>query len=338
MIPAILVLMVASIVSIRSLKDTDVSRKDVESFLAAQNTYTLHKDKRTNFPRNRIIAIHKDYQWAADLADMASYARQNSGFRFILTVIDVFTKYLWLRPIKNKKPETVRDAFRTIFSGGRQPIKLRTDRGKEFVGKPFTDFLKEHDIVHLLTTNKTYKAATVERVQRTLKGRMFRYFTRIGSHKYIDKLEDFVTSYNNSYHRAIKMTPNEAISADRKTVFRNLYGVDSVLDLKSGKQAKLKKGDTVRLAYDKGVFDKGYWHTFTDQTATVKEVINKPLPMYALKDFTGTLQRHFYNEELQKIPEPAYRVEKVIKTRIRNGKRQYYVKFVGYPSSENSWG
>lgn len=311
--------------------------KEVRDYLSKENTYTLHKDKRSNFRRNRIISLHRDYQWAADLADMSAYAKQNNGFRFILTVIDTFTKFLWLKPIKNKKPETVRVAMLSIMDGGRHPIKLRTDQGREFTGKPFADLLNEWGIKHLLTTNKTYKAATAERVQRTLKARMFRYFTRIGSHRYVDKLDDFVSAYNNSYHRAIKMTPNEAVQADRKTVFRNLYGDDSVKDIPKVKKPKISAGDIVRLAYDKNVFEKGYWRTFSDQTANVEEVLQRPLPMYVLKDYSGTLKRRFYDEELQKIPEPSYRVEKVIKTRVRNGKRQLFVKFVGYPSSENAW-
>ena len=323
----------------RSLKDDgkQVTKKDVKVFLDDQNTYTLHKEKRVSFPRNRIIAHQTDFQWAADLADMSNIARENKGVRYLLTVIDVFSKYLWLRPLKDKRPATVNDALLSILREGRKPERLRTDRGSEFLNKTVKRTLDKNRILHLLTTNKSYKAATVERVQRTLKGRMYRYFTRTGSHKYIDKLDEFTNGYNNSYHRTIKMTPNEAVKANRKTVFFNTYGVESMQDIPTLKKPKLKTGDTVRLAYDRNVFDKGYWRTHTDQTATITDVLERPLPMYKLKDYTGPLKRRFYAEELQKIPEPAYRIEKVIKTRTRNGKKQFFVKFIGYPSSENSW-
>lgn len=322
----------------RSLKEKGekVKYADVKDFLKQQNTYTLHKDKRNNFKRNRIIALTKDYQWAADLADLSTYARDNKGVKYLLTVIDVFTKFLWLKPLKDKKPDGVQKAFAEIFAQGRKPERLRTDQGKEFVNRKMADFLKEEGVAHLLTTNKTYKAATVERVQRTMKGRMYRYFTRTGKHEYIDKLQDFVDSYNNSYHRSVKMTPNQACVADRDTVFRNLYGDGDVF--KEGKKKpKLKTGDTVRIAYDRGVFDKGFWRTHSDNTAVVEKVIDRVRPMYVLKDHAGSKKRRYYDNEVQGIPEPSYRVEKVLKTRTKDGRRQFFVKFIGYPSSENAW-
>ena len=324
----------------RSLKEEGrpQTKAQIEEFLSNQNTYTLHKEKRHKFPRNRIITLYVDQQWAADLADMSAYARSNSGNRFILTVIDVFSKYLWLRVLKNKKPESVTTAFESILKEGRVPTRLRTDRGTEFLNRKFAELLKTYNITHLTSTNKTYKAATVERVQRTLKGRMFRFFTRIGSHRYIDRVNDFVSGYNNSYHRTIKMTPIQALTADRQQVFRNTYGVEGLTDLfDNNKPSRIKTGDTVRIAYDRGVFDKGYWRTYSDKTAEVKDVLDRPRPMYILKDHSGEITRRYYPEEIQKIPEPSYRVEKVIKTRVVDGKRQYLVKFVGYPSSENSW-
>lgn len=314
-----------------------LSRDQVKQFLQNSNTYTLHKDRRYKFKRNRVIALYPDYQWCADLADMSSYARVNNGYRYILTVIDVFTKYLWLVPIKTKQPANVIAALTTIIDSGRRPHRLRTDRGREFVSKEMSEWLKKMNIQHLLTTNTTYKAATAERVQRTIKQRMFRFFTRTGSHRYIDRLPDFVRSYNNSYHRTIKMTPNAAVKADHTTVFRNSYGVDSVSEMEEGRTPKLKEGDTVRLAYDRGVFDKGFWRTHTDNTATVEQALHRQEPMYVLKDYTGTLPRRYYEAEIQKIAEPSHRVEKVIKTRERNGRRQYYVTFIGYPASENQW-
>ena len=316
-----------------SLKDEGVTRKQVEDFLQQSNTYTLHRDRRHKFPRNRIIALFPDYQWSADLADMSAYARVNKGYRYILTVIDVFTKYLWLVPIKRKQPGEIIGALKNIINTGRRPHRLRTDRGREFVNSEMSKWLQDMNITHLLTTNKTYKAATAERVQRTLKQRMFRYFTRTGTHKYIDKIEDFVRSYNNSYHRTIKMTPEQAVTADYRTVAKNAYGGRAPKKT----APKLHVGDTVRLAYDKGVFDKGYWRTHTDNTATVEKVLPRAQPMYVLTDYTGQLPRRYYAQEVQRIAEPAYRVEKVLKTRTRDGQKEYYVKFVGYPSSENQW-
>ena len=173
---------------------------------------------------------------------------------------------------------------------------------------------------------------------------MYRYFTSIGKRRWIDKLQDFVDSYNNSYHRSIKMTPVEASKADNAKVFRNLYGVDSINDLRNKeqdtrkKQRKIPEGALVRVAYDREAFDKGYFTTFTDSIGKVYKVSQQGIPMYFLKDYIGeNIPRRFYRQELQPIPEPTYRIEKILKTRVKDGRKQYYVKWLNFPSSDNSW-
>lgn len=321
-------------------KKTGFSRKEVEVFLTQQNTYTLHKDRRWRFPRNKVIALFKDEQWQADLAEMP----QDKGYRYILVVIDVFTKYVWAVPLKRKDPESVREGFKHIFKDRRIPCKLQTDKGKEFDNKVMRPFYEKHNILYFTSTNKTYKCSVVERLNRTLKGRMYRYFTSIGKRQWIDKLHDFVDSYNNSYHTSIKMTPVEASESDNAEVFRNLYGVDSINDLRKKeentrkKQKKIAIGSTVRVAYDRDAFDKGYFSTFTDAIGKVYKQSQQGIPMYFLKDYSGeTVPRRFYRQELQPIPEPTYRIEKILKTRVKDGKKQYYVKWLNYPSSDNSW-
>lgn len=325
---------------LRSAKDHGFSKEEVEEFLKNQNTYTLHKDRRFKFSRNRVITLHKDYQWMADLADMQSYASQNDGFRYILVVIDTFTKYAWARAIKTKRPEDVRDAFHSIFEEKRIPLHLQTDRGKEFENKMLKEFYKKHDIIYFTSQNSTFKCSIVERMNRTLKSRMFRYFTSVGKHRFIDVLPKLMESYNNSFHRSIKMSPKEASSTSTSSVFKNLYGVNTLTELLESLKKKPKHhvGNIARIAYDRGVFDKGYLKTHADATGTIAAITKQPIPMYQLKDYAGdTLKRKFYEKELQVIPEPKYRIEKVIKSRTIDGKTEYFVKWLGYPSSANSW-
>lgn len=321
-------------------KEHAVTEEEVREYLRKQNSYTLHKDRRFRFKRNRIIALYKDYNWEADLIDMIAYEKENDGNKHILVCIDDFTKYVWLRAMPDKTPTSVKTAFVDIFkTDKRVPHRLRTDRGKEFENKVMDKFYHEHDVLFFTTTNQTIKCAIVERVNRTLKSRFFRYFTSKGNHRYLDVLQDFAFNYNNSYHRSIKMRPQQACDADTQTVFRNLYEGKSLKELMAKDEKPIaEKGAIVRIAYDKDKFDKSYFSTFTDQTAVVDRVINKPKPMYSLLDFRKKeIPRHFYKNELQPIPEPSYRVEKVLRTRKRNGKTEYYVKFLNYPSSENSW-
>lgn len=322
-------------------KNHNVTEEEVRDFLVRQNTYTLHKDRRLRFHRNKIVVLYPDFQWEADLIDVIAYARENSGYKHLLVVIDSFTKFAWLRPLKDKTPKSVETAFEDIFAvDGRKPHRLRTDRGTEFQNRVMNRFYKKHDILFFTTTNSTIKCAMVERLNRTLKARFFRFFTSKGNHRYIDHLQQFVDSYNNSPHRSIKMTPKQACVADASLVFQNLYDGKTLKELLTDKDEKTKvnKGDTVRIAYDRSSFDKSYFSTFTDETAKVDRVIPKPRPMYSLVDYKNRkIPRNFYKEEIQAIPEPSYRIERILRRRQRNGRWQYFVKFLNHSSEENQW-
>lgn len=321
-------------------KHHDVTEEEVRDFLSKQNSYTLHKDRRFRFKRNKIIALYKDYNWESDLIDMIAYEKENDGYKYILVTVDDFTKYCWLRAMKDKTPGSVKEAFTDIFqTDKRLPHRLRTDRGKEFENKIMDKFYRDHDILFFTTTNQTIKCAIVERLNRTLKSRFFRYFTSKGNHRYIDILQDFADGYNRSYHRSIKMTPEEACAAESKVVFKNLYEGKSLAELLEQKEKpKAEEGDLVRIAYDKGAFDKSYFSSFTDQTAVVDKVIKKAKPLYSLIDYRKRrIPRNFYINEIQPIPEPSYRIERILRRRVKNGKPEYFVKFLNYPASENAW-
>lgn len=318
----------------------EVTRDEVRDFLTTQNTYTLHKDRRFKFKRNRMIVLFRGFQYEADLVDWQAYANENDGTRFMLVVIDCFTKFCWLRALKNKKPESVKEGLIDIFrESSRVPHRLRTDKGKEFDCKMMRTFYEENNIHFFTTTNSTIKCAMVERLNRTLKARFFRHFTHNGNHRFLEEMQKFADSYNNSYHRSIKMTPIEAEHSDTTVVFFNLYSGKTLKELLSPtEQPKAEVGDDVRIAYDRGVFDKSYFSTFTDQTAKVQKVVRQPIPMYSLVDYRQKeIPRKFYSSEIQPIPEPKYRVEKILRERTRNGKKEYYVKWLNYPSTENSW-
>ena len=136
--------------------------RQMKTWLRSKHTHTLHKPVRYNFPRNRVIVTGTDDQWQADLVDMSSLARFNKAYKFLLTCVDVFSKFPWVVPLKNKT--------------GESPKKLQTDKGTEFLNGNFQSFLKEKSI-HLFTTNSELKASVLERFNRTLKTRMWKYFT-----------------------------------------------------------------------------------------------------------------------------------------------------------------
>ena len=160
-------------------------------------------------------------------------------------------------------------AFESILKEGRVPQKIQTDRGKEFFNKHFQKVLSKHNIHHFATGSEL-KASVVERFNRTIKTRMWRYLTAVNSKRYIDTIQDLIKSYNNSYHRSIKMRPTEVTRENEDTVFKTLY------DLKARNEKivfKYKIGDIVRVSKARGVFTKGYEQTYTHEFFTIAECI-----------------------------------------------------------------
>ena len=323
---------------LRALKEEgkiDAKHSDVKKWLEKQLTYTLHKPIRRRFPRGRVLVSGVDWQWESDLVDLSSLSRYNNGYKWLVTTIDVLSKYAWVVPMKDKTGKSLVEAFKKILKGGRKPTKLHTDHGTEFLNKQFQAFLQKHDIQFFTTNNET-KASVVERFNRTLKSKMFKYFTYKNTHKYIDVLAQLVDSYNHSFHRSIGTKPVLVTKKNENTIWERLYGKG----VNAPTRFKFNIGDQVRIGKSKMIFTKGYLPNWTEEIFTVTERINRKPPVYRLKDFGGDIiSGTFYEYELQKVTkeDDVYRVEKIIKRRTRNGQREAFVKWKGYPSRYNSW-
>ena len=153
--------------AIKEQGETDISRKDVQDWLSQQDVYTLHKPARRRYKRSGVIVSGINAQFQADLADAQNLSRYNKGYKYLLTCIDVFSKYAWTVPLKTKTGQELVKAFQTILSSGSKPNKLQTDQGKEFVNEHFQKFLRDKNI-HFFTTNSGLKASVFERYNRTL--------------------------------------------------------------------------------------------------------------------------------------------------------------------------
>ena len=139
-------------------------------------------------------------------------------------VIDVFSKYGWIRGLKDKKTETLSKAFGDVFKSKRKPNMLWTDKGSEFISKHFKDFLKREGI-KLYHTENEEKSSVVERWNKTMKNRMWKMFTVNNNTVYWDKIDKLVNDYNNARHSSVLMTPVEASKKKNESkVWSNLYG------------------------------------------------------------------------------------------------------------------
>ena len=123
-----------------------VSRKQVRDWLSQQDVYTLHKPARRRYKRIRVIVFGIDEQFQADLVDLQNLSRYNKGYKYLLTCIDIFSKYAFVLPLKTKQGQELVKAFQKIISTGRKPINLQTDQGTEFLNRVFQKFLRDNNI------------------------------------------------------------------------------------------------------------------------------------------------------------------------------------------------
>ena len=317
----------------------NLRRNDVDEWLSEQIVYTLHKQARKNFKRNPVVAEHINENFQADLLDMQEYSKLNEGYRYLLTVIDVFSKRAWVERLKSKNMSNVADAMEKILKENK-PTKLMTDEGTEFKNRYFSILMKKYDINHFFAKNKDVKCSVVERFNKTLKDHLTKYTTFKGTRRYTDIINDFLEGYHKAKHRSIGMAPQDVTEDNSKIVFKNLYGYESKREyLRNFVKAKLKIGDNVRKKYSLKALEKGYLPKWTDETFEVyKALKGKKRPYYMIKNSSGISEsKRYYPEEIQKIKPLLYRIEKIIRTRRRNGVKEYLVKWTNYPESENSW-
>lgn len=334
------------------LKIPGVNRNVIREYLSEQTAYTLHKPARRHFIRNRTYVHGIDHQWQADLADMQGLQSDNDHYRYILTVIDVFSKHAWVQAVTSKSSKEVTNAFQAILkrSEPRKPERLQTDKGKEFFNKDFQTLLRVNKIHHF-ASESDQKAAVVERFNRTLKSRIWTFLSAKQTSRWIDALPKIVTSYNNSYHRSIRMAPANVQKNDESKLWVRLYG-DGDTELKQLKSRwksnrPLKEGTMVRVNRVKGQFEKGYMPNWSREHFLIDNRAGEGTfggarpnrPTYKLKDYNGeSVSGTWYPEELQDIKQNEYRIEQIIKRRkAADGSREFFVKWLGWPDKFNSW-
>ena len=315
-----------------------LKRKEVKTWLSGQDTYTLHKPIRKKFPRRVTITKGLHHQWQADLAILADLAAHNDGYKYILTVVDVFSRYGIAEPLKTKTGVEVARALKTIFDrhGGKTPSLLQVDQGSEFYNAHVQGLLKTLGI-RMFSVYSDPKASLVERWNRTLKNRLYKYFTKNNTKRYVDVLPDVVQAYNASTHRILGMAPRDVNEKNQKLLWTKLYGKEFP------RRAKFhfNVGDTVRISKLRGTFGRGYLPQWSEEYFLVTHRRATKPNTYKIKDLNDEpVKGSFYREELQRIRPPAadqaYKVD-VIKERRRRGRREYYVHYRGWPSSFDEW-
>ena len=269
-----------------------VTLKKVNEFLKSQDAYTLHK--RTRKPKFRRTLVFKPRDlWQIDLLDMQKYSKENDGYRYICVIIDCFSRYVWVKPLKNKTGKAKVKALALLLMNER-PKLIQADQGTEFFNRDVKRMLEAFG-PKLYHTYTDKKAAIVERVQRTLRGRLGRLFTKRGNFKWIDKIDDIVTAYNNTHHSSIKMKPADVDEEHIANIFFN-----SLPNLK--KTIKFSNGDRVRILIKKNQFAKEFEKSWSEEIFKIKRIQNTNPITYLIEDLDGEdIIGGFYTEELQAL-------------------------------------
>jgi len=261
------------------------------------------------------------------------YTKENDNVKYLLTVIDILSKYAWVIPLKDKTGKTLTEKFEPIINETK-PKLLQVDKGTEFYNKTFKEMLSKYGTV-MFSTKSDKKASIVERFNRTLKLRMGKFIDAQNSVRYIDSLDDLVKNYNNTVHSTIKMTPVDARKPENyNTLLDNYYNYNKVTKSK----IKFQIGDIVKIPIYLTAFTKEMVGKWTRELFKVSK-INKTMPVtYNLVDLNDEpIEGTFYNEELQKVDksvlEEPFKIEKVVKI----NKNKALVKYLGYPDSFNEW-
>lgn len=333
-----------------------IGRQRIRQFLNNEDSYSLYKPIRKTFPRSKVIVNTIDSMWDGDLADVSNIASHNDGYKFLLVLIDIFSRYLFIVPLKNKHYQNIVDGLKLVFQKRRKPNTLRTDKGSEFKNRWVKAFLKKEGIHAIYTQNET-KANYAERVIRTMKNLMYRYFMKNRTYRFINILQDLVKSYNKRPHRSLGGNTPANVNKENADEIRleSYLSGKTKLDVNQSKTLgrskekkrakpffKFKIGDDVRLSQLKHPFQRDYQQKWTEEFFKVNERYKRgQIPVYKLKDLAGDpIEGTFYESELQKViksEDVSYRVEKILKRRRHGKTQEVYVKWEGWPKKFNSW-
>lgn len=295
----------------------------------------LHHNARKNFNRRHFEMRGIDDTFQIDLVEMIPHAKENKGFKYVLMVIDVFSKYAWIKKLKSKTGEEVTKAMASIFkeNPNRIPKNIQSDMGKEFYNSHFQKLMRHHGINHYSTYSKL-KASIVERFNRTILNKLWRMFSlQNGSKKWLSQIDVIVHEYNRSKHRTIKMCPNDVNKENEKSLLKNIYQKNSTVPINN--KQKYKLNDYVRISKFKTIFEKGYTPNWTCEIFKIVRILPTQPVTYHLNDLNNTkINGCFYEHELLKTKnKDVYLVDRIIK---RKGNK-LFVKWLGFDEQKNSW-
>ena len=333
----------------------------MREFIVGLHTYTRHKRVIRKFKRLPILAPDLHTHWQSDLADMQLLAKENNGYSYILICIDVLSRKLYAEALRNKSATTMVEAFNAIFERSKYiPWRIMTDQGKEYTSKSIHEYFQRRGIEqYSMLTSPQCHAPMAERAIRTLKERLYRYFTHRNTKRWIAVLQPFVHAINNSHNKSIGMKPVDVNFANAPKLMNKLKAAaEKKFSGRKYSMAKFKIGDMVRIEKYKHAFEKGYAPNFTSEIFSVCKVRTSSRPItYRLIDTKGNiLEGWFYSQDLSLVKihkttkptvnkrqnvqhdvEQTWVIDQIVDRKKKNGIEYAYVKWKGFDNKHNSW-
>jgi len=320
----------------------------IKKALSELESYTLQREFHAG-QRNPSYSHYKRYRFEADLIDVQALAQYNDGVNYLLSCIDTWSRYAFVRPLQSKHGRIVLEAFKSILDeAGTKPKNISCDRGTEWINIDFKNYCLANGI-NLYAPDTSIHAAYIERFNRTFQNIVYSYMTEHETNRYLTRtlpngnvvelLPLFVSTYNNRKHRMIGVTPHEAETKPELQIDIQKR-LNSYHEKIKRKNPTLKIGDYVRIAKIKGKFSRGYNEQASQEIFRVHQVkTNLRIPLYVLTNYRGDeiIKGSFYDFELVKVEGDTFRIERVIKRRKYRGKNQVFVKWKGFDDTYNSW-
>ena len=333
--------------AVKAEKVYHITLHQIRQWLRQNEPYSLNKAVRRVAYRNKVLVSGIDDQFEADLADLSadSYVKANDGVKYLLVVIDVFSRYLWVEALKNKLPQTIIDAFKKIFKrSNRKPRRLRTDRGSEFTALKTRKFMQSQDI-HQMFSHNELQANYAERVIKTLKTKIFQYIVNENTFEYTKVLQDLVSSYNNTWHHGIRAKPSEVTKTNESRLWWQMYWPDTsfLKELKRQRKYRFNVGDKVRISLRREAFRREYDQKWSGEIfIVVRRFMREGItPIYKLTDYANdNISGSFYENELQKVTvssDQLFVVDEIVKKKTINGVPWVRVRYRYWPKKFNRW-
>lgn len=322
----------------------NVTKKKLAGWLSQQETYQVHTRAPKKYPTESIIVEHMDDIWDADILQLPTErAKDNKNYKYMLGVIDLFSRFVWAKLLKTKGAGETAEAFQDILdqSGGRKCVELRTDAGGEFRGTAFQEVLKKNKIRHILAYGEV-KANYIERWNRTFQDKLYKWMYENNTAVFVNAVDDIISSYNNTVHSSTGFKPAEVDEKNALNLYEKVY--IPILNKRAEETVKysFSLGQLVRLSLFINKFKRGYTQNYTEEVFRVTTRIPSHPPRYRIEDLKGeAIEGSFYSEDLkavnaESVDEINWKIERVIYTRKIKGKKKSLVKWVGFPEKFNT--